>query len=217
MQLIERLKMTHIISIAQQKGGCGKTTIATNLATAITTHQKRVLLVDADPQASAMAWSNKNEDYKFPTIQVFSGQQIKMLVDEGNYDYVVIDCSPRFESEIASIIKISDLVVMPCQPSPLDIWACAGIVDMIKTRMHLSPYFKAYFLLNGTHPLSNIQSDILKGMEEYDLPLFKSVIAARTSYRRIMNEGKSVIHSNDEKASGEIEKLTCEIMAVLDE
>lgn len=209
--------MTEIIAVAQQKGGCGKTTISTNVATALTTHQKKVLLIDADPQASATIWANKNDCYDFPTVQITNGKQIELLVDAGDYDYVVIDCSPRFESEIAGIIKISDLVILPCMPSPLDIWACESIVDMIKTRQHLTPHFKAYFLLNGTHPLSNIQGDILQAMKDYDLPLLDSVIAARTSYRRIMNEGKSVIHSNDAKAISEIEKLTCEIMGILDE
>jgi len=207
---------TKIIAIAQQKGGCGKTTIATNLATALTTHQKGVLLIDADPQGSASDWAGMNDEYHFPTIQCRNGKQIELLVEQGNYDYVVIDGAPRMESELASIIKIADLVIMPCQPSPLDIWACDKIVDMVKTRQHLSE-LKAYFLLNGVHPLSNIQADILQAMKEYGLPLLDTVIAARTSYRRIMLQGKSVIHSEDEKASGEISKLTKEVMGILNE
>lgn len=207
--------MTKIIAIAQQKGGVGKTTIATNLATALTTHQKKVLLVDADPQGSTAMWASKNNDYDFPTIQTTHGQQIELLVKSGDYDYVVVDCAPRMESELASILTITDLAILPCTPSPVDIWACEHLVDLIKTRQFIVPSFKAVFLLNGIHPLSNIQADILVSMEEYGLPILESKIVARASYRRIMNEGKSVIHGEDIKASGEIERLTVEVMELL--
>ena len=212
--------MTKILASAQQKGGVGKTTLSTNVATALTTHQKGVLLVDADMQGSAMDWASMNDEYHFPTVQICRGDigaQINLMVETGNYDYVVVDCAPRNEKELASIIKVADLIIMPCMPSPLDIWACDSIVDAIKTRQHLTDKPKAAFLLNGTHPLSNIQADILEAMKEYDLPLLDSVIAARTSYRRIINQGKSVIHSEDEKASGEIERLTVEIMGMLND
>ena len=212
------MKKCKIIAIANQKGGAGKTTIATNVATALTTHQKGVLFVDADPQGSATDWASMNEEYLFPTVAINSGnigKQISMMLEKGNYDLVIIDCAPRMESEMASIISIADLVVIPCMPSPLDLWAAESLVEMITTRQHLTGKPKAQFLLNGTHPLSKIQADVLESMADYGLECFDQSIAARTSYRRIMNEGKSVIFSEDIKASAEIHNLTNEILEVI--
>lgn len=204
-----------IILIGQQKGGCGKTTSAINIASSLAMRAKPVLLGDADPQGSAQDWASISEQELFPVVGLRGdiGKQLKLMAHD--YNYIVVDGAPRLESELASILKVADLVIMPVMPSPLDIWAASSLVDSIQTLQSFGSPIKARFLLNGTHPLSNIQRDVIEAIDDYKIPLMDTVIAARTSYRRVIGEGLSVIHSDDKKATSEIERLTTEILEVL--
>src|SRR6478672_10176673 len=138
-----------IIAILNQKGGVGKTTLAVHVATALAQQGRTVLLVDADPQGSALGWSDNRESPLFPVI----GLPKKTLHRElqslaTNYQYVVIDGPPRVNEVARSAILASDLVVIPVQPSPYDVWAAKEIVDLLNEVTAYKERIKSVFVIN---------------------------------------------------------------------
>ena len=107
-----------IISLLNQKGGVGKTTLAIHLAVALVKKKKRVLLVDADPQGSSMDWSaNRESTTSLPVIGLPKATLHKELPKmESNYDFIIIDGSPRVYDVARSALMASDLVLIPVQP-----------------------------------------------------------------------------------------------------
>ena len=123
-----------IIGVLNQKGGCGKSTIAVNMAAVYAQQGLRVLLVDADPQGSAMAWSAARG--LPPLFPVIGGAKPTLHKDmpelSRDYHVVVIDGAPRVNELGRSAIMASDMVLIPIQPSPYDVWASAEIVQLVR-------------------------------------------------------------------------------------
>src|SRR5262249_32500413 len=125
--------MAMIISILNQKGGVGKTTLAVHLATALSRMKRKVILIDADPQGSALDWAAARDgEPLFPVVGLPRASIHKELaaVAKG-YDTVIIDGPPRVYDVARSAIMASDLIVIPIQPSPYDVWAAKEIVDLL--------------------------------------------------------------------------------------
>src|SRR5664280_2488264 len=116
-----------------QKAGVGKTTLATNIATALARQGHRVLFVDANQQGSALDWSAARKgELLFPVVGLPKDTLHREIPALGSsYDWVVIDGPPRVYSVAKSAIAASDIVVIPVQPSPCDVWAAKEIVDLI--------------------------------------------------------------------------------------
>lgn len=126
------------IAVLNQKGGSGKTTIATHLARAWQLAGLDVLLVDSDPQGSARDWAAVREDQPVPVVGIDRPTIERDLRALGHKQRIVIDGAPQAADLAASAIKAADLVLIPVQPSPYDIWAAADLVELIKARQEIT-------------------------------------------------------------------------------
>ena len=131
--------MAKVITIAQQKGGAGKTTVAAHIAVALSQKGNRVAVVDIDPQGSMTYWHGIREErmgegytgLQFTSVSGWRvGSEISRLRKQ--CDYIVIDSPPHTETEARTAIRGADLVIIPVQPSPTDLWATKATLDLAK-------------------------------------------------------------------------------------
>ena len=202
-----------IISVLNQKGGAGKTTLSTNLTRAFILGGIKAMLVDSDPQGSARDWraSNKN-DGAFPVLGLDRDTLDKDIFSVSNYDIIIIDGAPQISKLSASAIRCSDLVVIPVQPSPYDIWACEDLVAMVKARREATPSKpKAVFLLSRVLKNTKLEIEAKETLKHYSIPILKSYTTQRVVYPTTANEGGTVFEATDQKAIDEIKNIKNEI------
>jgi len=141
-----------VIAVLNQKGGSGKTTIATHLARALQLAGANVLLVDSDPQGSARDWAAVREDQPLTVVGIDRPTIDRDLKQIARKDFVVIDGAPQAADLAVSAIKAADFVLIPVQPSPYDIWATADLVDLVKQRIEVTDgRLQAAFVVFPSH------------------------------------------------------------------
>src|SRR3954468_23408538 len=183
-----------IIGVLNQKGGVGKTTISVNLAHALTLMGGRVLLVDADPQGSALSWSAvRIEEPLFPVVGMPKPTLHKDLPSVArDYDYVVIDGAPRVNELCRAAILASDTILIPVQPSPYDVWAAAQTVELIREAQQYKDHLRAAFVINRKIVNTAIGRDVASALEHFEIPILPCHLCQRVLYAESAAEGLSI-------------------------
>lgn len=209
--------MAKVVAILNQKGGSGKTTIATNLAHALSLDNAKVALVDNDPQGSARDWNETNGGTLFPVIGLDREtlpQDLKSIKD--SFDFIVIDGAPQISKLSAAAIKASDVILIPCQPSPYDIWACDELVALIKARQVVTDgHPKAAFVVSRAIKNTLLSKEIKHALGGYGLPIFKYGTTQSVLYPRSASEGQTVLFSERSSPAKEINRIKDELIQLL--
>jgi chromosome partitioning protein len=207
----------NIIAILNQKGGVGKTTLATNIASKLHLEKNKVLLIDSDPQGSARDWhAAGNND--FPVIGIDRPTLEKDVAKIANqFDWVIIDGAPQLADMAISSIKCADLVIIPVQPSPYDIWASADLVDIIKQRQQINNNQpKAYFCISRKITNTTLSKEVFEALNGYALPVMKNGTSQRVVYAQSAAAGESIFNSSKNADSvNEITNIVNEIKAIV--
>lgn len=197
-----------IVSVLNQKGGAGKTTLTTNLASGIARRGASVVIADTDPQGSARDWAAAGEGKGVAVMGLdrANGVIAGVTTLAKSHDVVVIDGAPSIDALAAEAIKNSDVVLIPVQPSPYDIWAAATIVGMIKTRQSLTGKPFAAFVISRAIPNTILGREVADALAEHDLPVWTGT-TQRQSYPKAAAHGQSVFDSQDQAAIAEINAI----------
>jgi chromosome partitioning protein len=206
-----------IISFANQKGGAGKTTLATHLAHVIALAKRKVLLVDCDPQGSASGWAAAREEASpFPVVQMARDtlhRDLPAILKD--YEHCVIDTPPRVSALARSAILASDLVLIPVQPSSYDVWAAGETVELVQEAQQFKPDIKAVFCINRRITGTAIGREIEAALSELPFPVLKTAIAQRVAFAE-SSAGYTVLESAfNSTAANEIKTLSKEILNLM--
>lgn len=203
-----------IVSILNQKGGVGKTTLTVNLARAFHRLNHSVLVIDSDPQGSASNWHAKSNGELLnivglsrPTIH----KDIKSI--KYGYDFVFIDGASKVSEVSKSALLCSDIILIPVQPSPLDIWSTIDLVELAKTRIEVTENkVKAAFIVSRKIPNTKVGKEMREILRELELPVFENGTSQRIHYSNSVNEGTTVVDlRTDKEATSEIENIAIEL------
>lgn len=195
-----------IITLAAQKGGVGKTTLAVNLAVAATAFGTKTALFDLDPQESATAWSERREA-ELPHVEPISARRLDQAIDaaEANgFELVVIDTPPAAGAEAVAAAQRANLVLIPCRPSLIDLDAIKRTAQLISSTGRAG-----YVVLNAAPPTATaLLEDAKTLVEQTGLKVAEAVIRERSAYRAAWPLGQGVTEFEPKgKAADEVASL----------
>ncbi|MEY4680571.1 MAG: ParA family partition ATPase [Alphaproteobacteria bacterium] len=208
--------MAAIITFAQRKGGAGKTTLAAHLAAGWALAGRRVSAVDVDPQGSLARWGELRAALAgaaaLPVAKV-SGWRLALELERlrREAEIVVVDSPPHAELDARAAIRAADLVVIPVQPSPMDLWATQATVEMARAERR-----RALLVLNRIAPRTRLAQEIAAALGAGDVRLAATTLGNRTAFASSLAGGSSVEEEEPGgAAAGEALHLRAEIEEML--
>lgn len=208
-----------IISVLNQKGGCGKTTISTNLAYGLKKRGIKTLLVDIDyPQNSALDWHDLSEGKLVSCVGLTKEKSFcKDLMDfSKGYHVVVVDGAGEISNLSGLAMKISDVVLIPVTPSPYDVAASKEICDMIHDWHKVIEVDKprAAFIISRAIKNTRISGEIEDALKAYEFPVLKSRTSNYVLYQTSAAKGESIFCQGESLTASEFNSLIEEIIAM---
>jgi len=203
-----------IISVVNQKGGVGKTTIAINLGIGMARRNYKVGFLDTDPQGTAAQWQTIEENIAFevrhhPSV-IFSED---ITVADRNNGFLVIDTPPAIGEITMSVLAYSDLAIVPLAPSILDIWSSRTTIGMIEEAKKVNPKLEGRLLVSRKVPRTRLGRDGREAIAALEMEVFQTEISQRIAYVESMIAGVSIFqYAPKSEASKEIEDLCEEIL-----
>ena len=202
-----------IITVAQHKGGAGKTTLSVQLAVALNQAGARVAIIDVDPQGSTTQWfaARQNRLGEKNKIKSFQMQGWKLmreapaLVQE--YDFIIVDSPPHADSEASIAVRQADLVLVPIQPSPLDIWACGPTLQLV-----LQEKKPLTLVLNRVPARAKLNEAIMERLDKINIQVARQTLGNRVAYAASILQGLGVVeYEPSGTATAEIRNLAREV------
>lgn len=208
--------MAAVVTVAQQKGGAGKTTLAIHLAVAWALAGKRVAIVDIDPQRSLSEWYRTRlaalgEGQTALTHADVSGWRTQKEVEQlaRSHDVVVVDSPPHAETEAKIAVRVANLVVVPVQPSPMDLWATKPTLDLARQEK-----VAALLVINRVPPRAKLADALVERIHGLGADVARVQVGNRVQFAAALLEGRSVTEAaRRTRAAEEIQELAAEILA----
>ncbi|MES1937520.1 ParA family partition ATPase [Salinisphaera hydrothermalis] len=207
-----------IVALLNQKGGVGKTTLATHIAGELALRGRRVLLLDADPQGSALDWSQRRSQQGLPRLFGAVGLARETLHQEvpdlvRRCDHLVIDGPPRIAALARSALLATERVLIPVQPSPYDLWASAEMVTLVREAQVFRPAMQAAFAINRRVVRTVIGREAREALADQPLPALRSEVCQRIVFADSVAAGRVAREvAPDSAAAREIGALVDELL-----
>ncbi|QYK41329.1 MAG: ParA family protein [Paracoccaceae bacterium] len=206
--------MAHVLTIAQQKGGSGKTTLAVNLAVEIVRRGQRVALLDTDPQGSLGRWFMTRRDrgvsdMDFSTASAWGvGYEVEKL--RKSNDFVIIDTPPKIDSDLRPALREATLILIPVATSHVDLWATDGVLDLAARVSKPTT-----LVLNRTRSGTRLAEEVAAAAAELTPDIARARLGQRIAFAETLGQGLGVAETGQSPAATEIAALADEIIARL--
>lgn len=206
--------MGHVICVAQQKGGSGKTTIAANLAVAFSRAGRSVALLDTDPQGSLGRWFMARrelggEDLGFSTASAW-GVSYECDKLRRAFDYVIVDTPPKVDADLRPALREADLVMVPVSVSQVDVWATESVLDLARREGRVT-----MIVLNRAKRGTRLLTEIEQSLEALDTHCATARLGNRVAYAETLGQGLGVMERGRGPWTDEVAGLAAEVAAAL--
>ncbi|MES2143143.1 MAG: ParA family partition ATPase [Pseudomonadota bacterium] len=205
--------MGQVITIAQQKGGSGKTTLAVNLGMAFLQSGQKVALLDTDPQGSLGRWFMTRRGLGDPGVEFATASAWGVSYECEKLrkvnDIVIIDTPPKVDADLRPALREADLVLIPVSASHVDLWATDGVLDLVARENR-----RALIVLNRTKTGTRLGDEVAAAAGDL-ARVAAATLGQRVVFAETLGQGRAVVEAGSSPARREVEALAAEILAAL--